>query len=44
MGDEEPKYNNDCYHCGHNWLSWYDDEECPECGETDNIGTDKIED
>jgi len=37
---EEPRYTNECYQCEHNWLSYYDDEECPECGEFGNVGTD----
>jgi predicted RNA-binding Zn-ribbon protein involved in translation (DUF1610 family) len=42
--EEEPKYSNECYSCGYNWLSWNDSEHCPECGEWDNVGTNPIED
>ena len=44
MKDNEPQYTNQCYQCGHSWLSWHDDEECPECGEMDGVGTDTIGD
>ena len=34
-------YENNCYECGHMWISNCGDEPCPKCGETDNVGTDE---
>lgn len=34
------KYDNKCYDCEHEWQSDEPDEICPQCGESDNIGTD----
>lgn len=39
----KPQYTNECYRCGFEWTSWCDDEECPECGEYDEVGTDLLE-
>ncbi|KKN77461.1 hypothetical protein LCGC14_0360200 [marine sediment metagenome] len=33
-------YTNECYECGHEWYSETEKENCPECSEEENIGTD----
>ncbi len=35
-------YTNECYVCGHKWVSEDPDATCLKCGELDHIGTDNI--